>query len=145
MKKFKWWGFKKQRNVLPITGGFLEAGMGGTTFHGKNGMKVFFPGIRFSTNMVAPHAAYQLGGVIYISVSWARRGFDLKAFAHEYGHFLQQQEWGILYYLFKVAIPSVFSAWFFPATHYLKSYEQDATFRGNRWLETYRDQQTDIG
>lgn len=145
MKKFKWWGFKKQCKVLPITGGLLAAGRRGTTFHGENGLQVFFPGIRFSTNLVVPHAAYQLGGVIHISVTWAGRGFDLNAFAHEYGHFLQQQEWGILYYLFKVAIPSVYSAWFFPATHHLNWYEQDATLRGNRWLETYRDKHTDMG
>lgn len=138
MKKLKRFGLKS--SVLPITGGFLASDRGGTTFRGMDGLQLFFPGVRFSTRMVAPRAAYQIGGTIYISRSWANSGFNLKAFAHEYGHYLQQQEWGTLYYVFKVAIPSVYSAWFFPDTHHLNWFEQDATARGNRLLETFRDQ-----
>lgn len=79
---------------------------------------------------MAQNAAYQLNGTIHISDSWANNGFSNFDFAHEYGHYLQQEEIGTANYLVNVAIPSVISAWTNPENHSSQSYEIDATERG---------------
>ena len=103
---------------------------GGTVFFGENGFMTFYRDVTFSTKNVVDGAAYQLNGVIHISQSWANNGFSNDDFAHEYGHFLQQQEMGTLAYLRYVAIPSMESVWTDPDNHASEPFEIDATERG---------------
>lgn len=117
-------------DILDISGGYLIEMSGGTVFFGENGFMTFYRDVTFSTKNVVDGAAYQLNGVIHISDSWVNNGFSNDDFAHEYDHFLQQQEMGTAAYLATVVIPSVWSAWTDPENHANEPFEIDATERG---------------
>ena len=125
---------KKQDIKIHIRGGWLTTINGGTMFTSDNGSYVFFQGIRFTTSFALHNSAYQIFGYIHISRRWLENGFSLNHFAHEYGHYLQQKDKGLLRYLFFIAIPSLFSALKEPSAHIYKPYEVDATVRGNDYV-----------
>lgn len=122
---------------IRISGGYLESVDGGTYFYGDNGSTVFFKGVDFSidSKLIADYSAYQFNGTIHVEEKWAYNGFDIYVFAHEYGHYLQQEEMGFWNYLTDVAIPSMYSAQHNdPYTHSQQPFEKDATKRGEEYL-----------
>lgn len=119
---------------LRIKGGYLEEKDGGTYFYGDDGSSVFFKDVGFYTSLVANGDDYQWIEVICVSGNWANSGFSVYDFAHEYGHYLQQEDMGTGKYLVNIAIPSVYSASTDPYNHSSQSYEQDATNRGEEYL-----------
>lgn len=56
-------------------------------------------------------------------------------FQHEYGHYLQSQDWGLAY-LLVVGIPSLFNTIGDPLLHNSKNYERDANYRAFQYFRT---------
>lgn len=120
---------------VAIRGGYLEEVNGGVFYYGNNGCSVFFEGVQMSiSNIIPDYTAYQFNGNIGIEEEWCNSSFTVYDFAHEYGHYLQQKEMGMLSYLFDVAIPSMYSVSTNLEEHSQQEYEQDATMRGNQYL-----------
>lgn len=125
---------------LSISGGVLKNVEGGVLFTGSDGSTCLFEHVSWSTDYVLPGKAYQLNGTIHISESWLNDEeypFTVKRFAHEFGHYLQQQEYGTSSYLWNVAVRSVYSVATDPANHYSEPFEQDATNRGEDYLKDH--------
>lgn len=78
---------------IKIKGGFLQEINGGVQYTGDDGSTCFFSGVSLSTTSPSG-TAYQYGGTIHIDEKW--RSFDVNDFAHEYGHYIQEQEMGTL-------------------------------------------------
>lgn len=126
--------------TIKIDGGFLQEVQDGTWYFGNDGRRIFFDGVGISTAGVVPGTAYQSGGVITISQEWindAKRPFNIKDFAHEYGHYLQEQEMGSSAYWTDVAIPSAYNMLTDPKSHDYLPCEQDATKRGNDYMDSH--------
>lgn len=126
---------------LPISGGVLENVEGGVLFTGSDGSTCLFEGVSWSTKAVCSGTAYQLSGIIHISYDWINAEeypFNVTNFAHEFGHFLQQQEYGTWNYLWDVAVPSVYDIWHNGGTnHHQQPYEQDADKRGEDYMNEH--------
>lgn len=120
--------------TLQIYGGSLIEQSNGTWFYGDDGRRIFFEGIGISTSYVLDRGAYQAGGTIHVGEYWANNGFGVDKFAHEYGHYLQEQEMGGAAYWSQVAVPSAYSAWSDLSNHDNQPYEQDATNRGQSYM-----------
>ncbi len=121
-------------NAIPIAGGVLYNVHEGCLFIAHSGKRCLFAGVRCSLRGVLRDAAYQAGGVIRVSPRWVRddeRPFNIHDFAHEYGHFLQQQDMGSWRYYTRVAIDSLLHP---GSGHYDRHYEADATLRGEQYL-----------
>jgi hypothetical protein len=73
--------------------------------------------------------AYQFNGTIHLG---SCANWDLDDYAHEYGHYLQEQECGTLWYLKNVAIPSMETV--NQPDHDQQWYEVDATNRGRIYV-----------
>ncbi|MBR3284047.1 MAG: hypothetical protein IKI60_01855 [Alloprevotella sp.] len=108
---------------------------GGVLFIGDDSRKIFFERVRVHVGkfFIPRETAFQISGHIFISRHWLKRGFSLETFAHEYGHYLQQRRLGFFPYLFRVAIPSVWSLLLNPVAHVTKRYERHATLIGKRY------------
>ena len=118
---------------LRISGGTLIDTAEGVDFISDTGEITHFKGVDFSTSWVFDDTAYQLNGTIHISKEWLKGGFDIYKFAHEYGHYLQQQDPNHNYTL--TVIKSVYSLLTNPRNHENQPFEKDATRRGNEYLE----------
>lgn len=128
---------------IAINGGTLIRKMNGTLYIGDNGASCFFPEIKVKvSNFVCKGTAYQWLGVIYIAKGWSDKEFNIHHFIHEYGHFLQQREFGVFSFLLKIAIKSVFSLCFFPKRHTQRQYEKDATYRGRTFWNNHHKKST---
>ena len=119
-----------------ITGGKLERDRDATIFIGDDGRQIRFEHIHFRVGawFIPRRVAFQWCGCIYIGRVWAASGFTLNMFAHEYGHYLQQHEMGCWRYIWRVALPSVWSVLSNPHGHLWHPVEEDATRRGMRYL-----------
>ena len=135
------WDPVKGYETLRIAGGFLQETGNGTWYYGEDGKQIFFEGIGISTaEPIASGTAFQVGGVISISQDWlndTRHPFTIKDFAHEYGHYLQELEMGSGSYWKDVAIPSGYNLLTDPGSHDDMPYEQDATKRGNDYMDSH--------
>jgi hypothetical protein len=123
-----------ERTTLKISGGRLINAADGVCFVGDDGRVSFFRGVSFSTRGVVRNAAYQLCGCIHISAAWAASGFNLRNFAHEYGHYIQQRRLGLWRYIWKIALPSVYSVFSDARRHAGRAFEQEATALGSEYL-----------
>lgn len=127
-------------NELRIEGGVLrevdENGIHGVMYYGDNGATCFFSGVRMTTKLVLNGYAYQFNGTIHVSASWASNGFNVYDFAHEYGHYLQQESMGDAEY-YKIAIQSGYSVITKPEEHPNQPFEVQATDLGNQYLRTH--------
>lgn len=124
---------------LHISGGVLKQVSDGVYYYGDNGSSCFFKGAKITTSL-ATGGAYQLNGWIHVDPSWTTHGFNVYDFAHEYGHYLQQQKEGLKYY--ETAVKSLYSAIYASLTkdwdsHTQKPYEQEATALGNEYLKEH--------
>lgn len=122
------------KDALRIAGGALLNLADGCLFVGDRGERCLFRGVRYSTRGVRANTAYQANGVVRISERWladARQPFGLRDFAHEYGHYLQQRDYGWWDYYSRVALDSVTHL---GADHFGRPYEADATRRGEAYL-----------
>lgn len=126
---------------IKINGGLLQEVNGGVQYTGEDGASCFFSGVSLSTK-ASSGTAYQYGGTIHIDEKWT--SFDINDFAHEYGHYIQEQEMGTFTYTFSVAIPSAFDVmwgnyldWLgiSHTDHSNRSYEKDASDKGNDYLK----------
>ncbi|MBD1424446.1 hypothetical protein [Sphingobacterium arenae] len=120
-----------------ISGGSVTNHGNGILYKGDDGRIVYFEGVNVATNSFDHNSAYQLNGNIYIGEDWRANGFDVYILAHEYGHYLQQQQYGSDTYYVNVALPSFISAAFNPENHHAQWYEENATHRGEQYLEEY--------
>ncbi|MFT4073149.1 MAG: hypothetical protein QM654_14645 [Dysgonamonadaceae bacterium] len=123
-------------DVLRISGGTLVEEKEGTTFYGDDGSSTFYKGVSFSTNG-APitGTAYQLNGTIHINKSWANSSFNQCDFAHEYGHYLQQQSMSTIEYA-KLSAKSLISGFFNTAEEHLRqNFEMEATRLGEEYMD----------
>lgn len=127
---------------IKIKGGVLQEINGGVQYTGDDGSTCFFSGVSLSTTSPSG-TAYQYGGTIHIDEKW--RSFDVNDFAHEYGHYIQEQEMGTFTYTYSVGVPSAFDVmWgnFFDwlgishKEHSHRSYEVDASEKGNDYLKS---------
>lgn len=125
---------------LNISGGSLENVEGGVLFTGSDGSTCLFEGVSWTSNCVFSGTAYQAMGYIHISNDWvnaAYHPFDINDFAHEFGHYLQEQEYGLAYYL-GIAAPSAAEIYFFNGQyHDLLPGEQDADKRGEEYMKEH--------
>ena len=117
---------------LRISGGTLIDTAAGVDFISDTKEVTHFKGVDFSTSWVRDDTAYQLNGTIHISEKWLKNGFNIYDFAHEYGHYLQQQDPNCNYPL--MAAESAFSELFDPENHANQPFEKDATRRGEAYL-----------
>lgn len=117
---------------LRISGGTLIDTAAGVDFISDTKEVTHFKGVDFSTSWVRDDTAYQLNGTIHISEKWLKNGFNIYDFAHEYGHYLQQQDPNCNYPL--MAAESAFSELFDPENHANQPFEKDATRRGEEYL-----------
>ena len=131
---------------LSISGGVLENVEGGVLFTGNDGSTCLFEGATFVAGGSLPGSAYQMSGTIHISYDWLndkKYPFNVNNFAHEFGHYLQQQEMGLGSYLVDVAAPSGYDM----ALRYVGCnpgyahnelpYEKDADDRGKKYMEEH--------
>lgn len=124
---------------IVIYGGVLHNGNGGVTFIGNDGTTCFFEGVTARTPaIIADGTAYQFGGNINMSKKGLSTNFGIEDFAHEYGHYLQQKEMGVIDYTFQVAIPSAWNLLHDPQTHDQQPYEQGATTKGMEYYNTHK-------
>ncbi len=126
-------GAGRNGRTLRIEGGTLMDTPEGVDFISDSGEITHFIGVDLSTSWVTSNAAYQLNGTIHIGKKWLKNGFDLYDFAHEYGHYLQQQDPNHNYTL--TIIKSVYSLLTNPKNHENQPFEKDATRRGNEYLD----------
>ena len=121
---------------LSIKGGTLQRTKEGTRYEGTDGSYILFRGVRCHVSkwLARPLTAYQFYGHIVIGRRWARSSFDVQLLAHEYGHYLQQRELGLWKYLWRIALPSVFSVLRNARQHFTKDFERDASRRGRDYL-----------
>lgn len=122
------------QDALRIAEGALLNLADGCLFVGDGGERCLFRGVRYSTRGVRANTAYQANGVIRISERWlsdAQCPFGLHDFAHEYGHYLQQRDYGWWDYYSRVAWDSITHL---GDDHYARPYEADATRRGAAYL-----------
>lgn len=120
-----------------IEDGTLRNTEEGTLFRSHaTGQEVLFRGTRTHVGgwLVAPYGAFQLWGHIFIGRKWYQEGFCLRHYAHEYGHYMQECRLGHLRYLFRIALPSVWSVVRKPSRHAKKTFEQEATMLGRAYL-----------
>lgn len=130
----------KGYETIGIAGGYLQENGAGTWFYGEDGRRIFFEGVGISTSCVMPGTAYQSGGVITIAKDWLNDSgypFNVDTFAHEYGHYLQEQEMGSYAYWKDVAVPSGYNLLTDPGSHDYMPYEQDATKRGQDYMDSH--------
>ncbi len=132
-------------NILYISGGYLENMSYGVLFVGNDGTRCFFNGVSWTTDglyniiPVVENTAYQWNGTIHIDYGWAKDGFNVYNFAHEFGHYLQQEEMGTYNYLRYVAYPSMYNLQFEDGyNHNSMPYETDATSRGIKFFNTHK-------
>lgn len=119
-----------------IAGGTLEERNGGVVYTGNDGSTCFFAGVKLGDGFAVENTAYQLGGVITISKSWT--SFNVDDFAHEYGHYLQEQEMGHWNYFWDVAVYSAYDMLVNGGYgHQDLSVEKDATERGKAYLSSH--------
>lgn len=128
---------------LNISGGKLENVWGGVQFTGDDGSTCFFEGVWCGSGsyIVANNTAYQMLGWIQISDSWIyddKNPFNIHDFAHEFGHHLQEEEYGFWGYIAGVAMPSVYDMLVNGGYgHKQQPYEQDAYNRGEEYLKNH--------
>lgn len=121
-------------NPYRINGGTIQNTDIGVVWMGDDGRSCTFYGVSFDIGgLCYANAAYQLSGTIHIGSEWAENGFGVYDFAHEFGHYLQQEEYGFLGYVTDVIIPSVTSA--SSPNHSEIPCEKDATKRGKDYLD----------
>lgn len=120
-------------DLYRINGGTIQNTGAGVVWTGDDGSSCTFYGVSFDVGGFCPgDAAYQLNGTIHIGSDWAEDGFGLYDFAHEFGHYLQQEEYGFWGYVKNVIIPSVGTSG--SPNHYQTPCEKDATKRGEDYL-----------
>ena len=134
-------GGGEENITINISGGTLKEINGGVQYTGSDGSTCYFSGVSLSTK--SPEGtAYQYGGTIHIDEKWS--SFDVNDFAHEYGHYIQEQEMGTFAYTFYVGVRSAFDVmWgnFLDSIgvshkdHSARSYEVDATKKGDDYLK----------
>ena len=117
---------------LRISGGTLIDTAAGVDFISDTKEITHFKGVDFSTSYVFDNTAYQLNGMIHISEKWLKNGFNIYDFAHEYGHYLQQQDPNYNY--LATMLESGFSVLTDPENHDNQPFEKDATRRGEEYL-----------
>lgn len=120
---------------LPISGGTLVDTQSGVDFISNSRQVTHFKGVDISTSWVREGTAYQLNGTIHIDEGWAKNGFNIYDFAHEYGHYLQQQDPNHCY--LTTILKSVYSVISDPGNHKNQPIEIDATRRGNEYLRDH--------
>ncbi|MGE9314219.1 hypothetical protein ACLOAU_21370 [Niabella sp. CJ426] len=123
--------YEANDDQMAINGGLLVETANGVQYYGSSGTVAFFPGVKLSKN-AANNTAYQMNGTIHINENWANNGFDIDDFAHEYGHYLQQQGRGQFRYLLEIALPSVGSAVIGNILYKMFGTEN---FHDNQWYE----------
>lgn len=125
-------GAGRNGDRLRISGGTLIDTAEGVDFISDTGEKTHFKGVDISTSWVLDDTAYQLNGTIHISEKWAKDGFDIYDFAHEYGHYLQQQDPDYNYPV--TMLQSMWSVATDSGNHANQPFEKDATRRGEEYL-----------
>ena len=125
-------GAGRNGDTLCISGGTLIETPEGVDFVSDSGEITHFAGANFSTSWVFGNTAYQLNGTIHIGKKWLKNGFNIYNFAHEYGHYLQQQDPNYNYTL--TILKSLYSVLTDPKNHANKPFEKDATRRGYEYL-----------
>ena len=124
----------KGKKGTRIYGGTLLNTDNGVVWTGDDGKSGRFYGVSFTIDDVCPDdTAYQLLGTIHIERGWAEDDFNIYNFAHEFGHYLQEEEYGFWEYL-KMASESAKSVLEDPDNHMNQPYEKDATKRGLEYL-----------
>lgn len=123
-------------STINISGGTLKNTNGGVLYTGNDGSSCFFTGVSASVvGWIPDGTACQWSGTIYIETGWAASSFNVNDFAHEYGHYLQQQEMGTGSYIWSVGISSVWDMIKNGGCgHSDLPYEKDATERGMAYL-----------
>lgn len=124
-----------QSNAIIISGGELVQMGNDVIYYGNNGAHVTFRGVKYEINkhLIAPNTAYQLNGTIHISQSWLDNGFNIYNFAHEYGHYIQEEDMGKLEYYY-YALQSMYSLLTDPDNHGNTPFEKQAEELGYNYL-----------
>lgn len=121
---------------VSIKGGTIQNTDQGVVWMGDDGRSCTFYGVSFSVGgLCLDDSAYQLSGTIRIGREWLEDGFSVYDFAHEFGRYLQQCEYGTLNYITDVAIPSAWDSATNRSQHSSQPYEKDATKRGDEYLK----------
>lgn len=121
---------------LQISGGTLRQYAGGVIFTSKNGDQCCaFPGVKM-TSVAVNGGAYQLLGYIGIDSDWVSNGFTIYDFAHEYGHYLQQEKYGYWEYLYHIMPESLKTVG--TPEHKNNPVEVEATQLGEEYLSTHK-------
>lgn len=119
--------------VLTISGGTLTNLNGNVVFHGNDGKQCTFFGVHWH-NYALRDTAWQEYGQIGISKSWADTTFTVYNFAHEFGHFLQQQGMSAWAYQYYAALSALNEAVYGGKGHSDMPFEQEADAIGYAFL-----------
>lgn len=128
--------FRTTPDEVNISGGKLvnARDAGGVLYKGDDGASCLFKGVSLSLGRVVDRSAYQWNGTIHVSPGWIASGFTVNDFAHEYGHFLQQNQSGVIGYC-RIALSSMYSLATNPRNHSSRSFEREATELGRAYLK----------
>lgn len=123
--------------MVYIQDGTIRNTSEGVVYLANDGKQCLFPSVRFSIKDHLGSRAYQMRGVIHIGKAWINSDFSINHFAHEFGHYLQEVEYGKFIFFFKVGIPSFCACGFLPEEKrdHMKI-EEDATNRGMAFLDS---------
>ncbi len=113
-----------------------------TVVYAPNGDVYFFDGVTVSKGSSPDGSGLQFDGVIYQGKS----GLTMNEFIHEYGHYFQEKEKGTGMYVLTVGVESavkhtlsndMLKKLFGSDSYYGTGYENDASARGNEYMDTY--------
>ncbi|MDR1153628.1 MAG: hypothetical protein LBL04_02870 [Bacteroidales bacterium] len=116
---------------------YHEDGNYSVYYPSDGGSSVVFDGVHVNGNTLpfqGQDTACQLNGQIRVGSEYASY-FTLEDTVHEYGHYLQQQEMGTYKYIKDVGLNSIQTV--YESDHSSQWYEQDATQRGNDYMNQY--------
>lgn len=126
---------KPKSPPICIADGTLHWCEQGTLFVGHRSERILFRGVRARLGGTLPNTAFQFNGCIRIGRQW-QKSFTVALFAHEYGHFLQQQQLGLWRYTWlalKSVLSVVLSTLLRRHNHFTRSFERNATYRGQQY------------
>lgn len=108
----------------------------GVVYLANDGKRCLFPEVKFKLSEKLGYRAYQMRGVIHVGSQWIGGNFKIDDFTHEFGHFLQEKEYGHFIYFFKIAVPSFCACGFLTGDERENlKIEKDASDRGKAFLD----------
>lgn len=127
------------RREMPVLTVEEEREVIGGTYVGairiNGGQSVLFGGVVCSNSSAPDGSACQLSGVIRVGENPAEN-FDISLMIHEYGHYMQQEEMGIMTYLVYAGSGSAYGR-MSDTPYYQIPSEADASNRGNEYIDSY--------